>query len=158
MRRHYLGASIPPGAPSSSSFHMASPGGSSMTIACGHAWKSPPNRPCHGYKIDGEGSHTAHTTTQEASLPPLVSFYLLVVLLELDKKLCWRARTSRRNLCMINMKSSSMFFFLSYQYNYVMKLEKNSYVIHLAYKTLCLILDTTYMFRPRPKLRWWVLL
>jgi hypothetical protein len=48
--RHYLGAGIPPGAPPSSSFHAASPSGSSMMVACGHAWKSPPNRPCHGYK------------------------------------------------------------------------------------------------------------
>jgi hypothetical protein len=32
-----------------------------------------------------------------------------------------------------------MFLFLSYQYSYVMKLEYGSYVIHLAYETLCLI-------------------
>ena len=44
------------------------------------------------------------------------------------------------------MKSSSMFLLLSYHYNYVMKLELSSYVIHLAYRTLCLIFHT-YMFR-----------
>jgi hypothetical protein len=53
---------------------------------------------------------------------------------------------------MINMKSSSMFLFLSHQYSYVMKLEQSSYVIHLAYEALCLTFHT-YMFRPKPKLR-----
>jgi hypothetical protein len=54
---------------------------------------------------------------------------------------------------MINMKSSSMFLFLSYKYSYVLELEQSSYVIHLAYETLWLIFHTTYMFRPKPKFR-----
>ena len=54
---------------------------------------------------------------------------------------------------MTNMKSSSMFLFLSYQYGYVIELEQSSYVIRLSYETLCLIFHTTYMFRPRPRLR-----
>jgi hypothetical protein len=66
---------------------------------------------------------------------------------------------------MNNMKSSSMFLFLSYQYSYVMKLEYSSYDMILAYElaysfyimilsygTLCLTYHT-FMFRPRPKLR-----
>jgi hypothetical protein len=66
---------------------------------------------------------------------------------------------------MNNMKSSSMFLFLSYQYSYVMKLELSSYdmilaheleysfyVMILPYRNLCLIYHT-YMFRSRPKLR-----
>jgi hypothetical protein len=43
---------------------------------------------------------------------------------------------------MNNMKISLMFFLSYYQYSYVMKLELSSYVIHLAYRTLCLILHT----------------
>ena len=46
-----------------------------------------------------------------------------------------------------------MFLFLSYQYSYVIELEQSSYVIHLAYETLCLNFHTTYMIRPRPKFR-----
>jgi hypothetical protein len=66
---------------------------------------------------------------------------------------------------MNNMKSSSMFLFLSYQYSFVMNLELSSYdmilaheleysfyVMILPYRTSCLIYHT-YMFRPRPKLR-----
>ena len=56
-------------------------------------------------------------------------------------------------LCMNNIKYSSMFFLLYYQYSHVMKLVQSSFVIHLAYETLCLILHTTYPFRPRPGLR-----
>jgi hypothetical protein len=47
-----------------------------------------------------------------------------------------------------------MFLFLSYQDRYAYEIELSSYVISLAYRTLCLIFHTTYMFRPRPKLRW----
>jgi hypothetical protein len=46
---------------------------------------------------------------------------------------------------MIKMKSSSTFLFLSlsYKYSYVIELEQSSYVIHLAYETLCLIFHRT---------------
>jgi hypothetical protein len=46
-----------------------------------------------------------------------------------------------------------MSMFLYYHYSYAYELELSSYVIHLAYRTLCLIIHTTYMFRPRPRLR-----
>ena len=39
-----------------------------------------------------------------------------------------------------------------YQHSYAYELELSSYVIHLAYRTLCLIFHT-YMFRSRPYLR-----
>ena len=52
-----------------------------------------------------------------------------------------------------NIKDSSMFLFSITQYCYVMKLEQSSYVIHLAYETLCLTYHTIYKYRLRPKLR-----
>jgi hypothetical protein len=41
-----------------------------------------------------------------------------------------------------------------YQYSYAYELEQSSYVMNLAYRTLCLIAHTTYMIRLRIKLRW----
>jgi hypothetical protein len=54
---------------------------------------------------------------------------------------------------MNNMKISLMFLLSYYQCSYAYELELSSYVIHLAYRTICSIFHTTYMFRPRPKLR-----
>ena len=98
----------------------------------------------------GLSHHTHHNS--RASLPPLVSLYF---------QQCFGARQASleslilqgQKLGMNNMKSSLMFFFSFYQYSYVMKLEQSSYVIHLAYETLCLTFHTMYMYRPRPKLR-----
>ena len=43
---------------------------------------------------------------------------------------------------------------LIYQCSYAYELEQSSYVISLAYESLCLIIHTTYMIRLRSKLRW----
>ena len=59
------------------------------------------------------------------------------------------------DLGMRNIIGSNMFLFLFYQSSYAIELELSSYVIHLTYETSCLIVHTTYMFRLRPKLRWW---
>ena len=92
--------------------------------------------------------NTHHT---RASLPHLYLFTILSSVWSkarsfIGELVLWRI------LSMNNIKDSSMFLFSFIQYSYVMKLEQSSYVIHLAYETLCLIFHT-YMFRPRPKLR-----
>ena len=55
---------------------------------------------------------------------------------------------------MNNMKISSLFKFLLYQYSFAYELELSSNVDSLAYRTLCLISHTTYMVRNKAKLRW----
>ena len=54
---------------------------------------------------------------------------------------------------MNNMRNYYMFLFSLYQYCYVIELEQTSYVMYLAYETLCLIVHTTQV-RTRTKLRW----
>jgi len=56
---------------------------------------------------------------------------------------------------MRNTFGSNMTLILFYQSTYDIELEQSSYVISLAYRTLCLFIHTTYMIRLRPKMRWW---
>ena len=55
---------------------------------------------------------------------------------------------------MRNTIGSNMTLLLFYQSTYAIELEQSSYVISLAYESLCLIIHTTYMIRLRSKLRW----
>jgi hypothetical protein len=83
-------------------------------------------------------------TTLELSLPPLVSFTIFSFI--------W---SKARNFIGENFwydQYEGFFYVLALIISYVIKLEQSSYVIHLAYETLCLIFQT-YMFRPRSKLR-----
>jgi len=54
-------------------------------------------------------------------------------------------------LGMRNIFGSNLFLSSIYQYSYVIELELSSYVTCLAYRTLCLIVHTTYMVRIRAK-------
>jgi hypothetical protein len=98
----------------------------------------------------GELSHKIHHT--RASLPHLYLFTILSSFIwSKTRSFIWEL-VLWRILGMNNMKISLMFLLSYYQYSYAYELELSSYVIHLAYRTLCLILHT-YMFRSRPELR-----
>ena len=56
---------------------------------------------------------------------------------------------------MRNIFGSNMYLLSYYQYSYAYELEYSSYAMNLAYRTLCLIIHTTYIIRSRAKLRWW---
>jgi hypothetical protein len=55
---------------------------------------------------------------------------------------------------MRNIFVSIMFLSSIYQYSFAYELEQNSYIMFVAYRTLCLIIHTTFMIRIRAKLRW----
>jgi hypothetical protein len=57
-------------------------------------------------------------------------------------------------LGMKNIFVSIMFLSSIYQYSFAYELEQISYVMFVAYRTLCLIVHTTFMIRIRAKLRW----
>jgi hypothetical protein len=102
------------------------------------------------YKKGESSIHNTHHT--RVSLPHLYLFTILSSCIWSKARSFIGELVLWRILGMNNIKDSSMFLFLFYQCSYIMKLEQSSYVIHLAYRTLCLIFHT-YMFRPRPKLR-----
>jgi hypothetical protein len=118
-----------------------------MTMQGGFLIYLHPNRPHSCINIGVELTH--HTWV---SLPPLVSFTILVVLLS-KASFIGELKLLGANLVWIIWRTPLCSCSHFYQYSYVMKLEQSSYVIYLAYKTLCLIYHTIYMFRPGPKLR-----
>jgi hypothetical protein len=58
-------------------------------------------------------------------------------------------------LGMDNTKSFLTFLSSLHQYSFTYEIELSSYVLCLAYRTLCLIIHISYMSKVRAKLRWW---
>ena len=102
------------------------------------------------YKVQVLFSNTHQT---RAYIPPLVSVTIFSCCIWSKARSFIGELVLWRILGMNNIKDSSMCLLSYYHYSYAYEIELSSYVIRLAYRTLCLILHTTYMFRPRAKLR-----